>query len=351
MNAAEFDFELPGDLIAQVPEAVRDASRLMVFDRRTGDVTHRRFAELPEELAEGDLLVLNDTKVLPARLRGRKPTGGEVELLLLRRVEDRGAVPVWEALLSGGKSIRPGMEIAIRDDLAAVALAREADTWRIAFRSSNGAATAAIEAAGEMPLPPYIKRAAGDERAALDRERYQTVFARVPGAVAAPTAGLHFTPELLASLSMRGVEIAWITLHVGLGTFSPLRVTEVEAHRMHEEAFVVPEATAAAVTRTRARGGRIVAVGTTVARTLETRADDRGGVAPGSGRSSLFIYPGFRFRVVDALVTNFHLPRSTLLMLVCAFAGTAPVLEAYRRAVREGYRFFSYGDAMLVKTA
>ena len=202
-----------------------------------------------------------------------------------------------------------------------------------------------------MPLPPYIRREKGDPRCPLDRERYQTVYARAAGAVAAPTAGLHFTRELLDSLASRGIEKAFVTLHVGLGTFAPVRVIDVEDHRMHDEAFAIPAATTEAIQRTRSRGGRVVAVGTTVVRALEARADDRGGVAPGPGRSALFVYPGFRFRVVDALVTNFHLPQSTLLMLVCAFAGTAPVLAAYREAVRERYRFFSYGDAMFVRSA
>jgi len=262
--------------------------------------------------------------------------------------EDSGA-PVWRALVSGSKSVRPGLEIAVAPGFAVVPLAREAEVWRVKLVIASGDPMEAIEAAGEMPLPPYIHRKDGDPRTRLDRTRYQTVYARVPGAVAAPTAGLHFTPELLDVLASRGVETAFVTLHVGLGTFSPLRVTEVASHRMHDEAFAIPETTADAIARTRARGGRVIAVGTTVARTLETSAGDDGSVVSGSGRSALFVYPGFRFRVVDALVTNFHLPQSTLLMLVCAFAGTAAVLAAYRLAVAEGYRFFSYGDAMFVR--
>jgi len=351
MKVADFDFALPLERIAQEPAATRDGSRLMVLDRVTGAVTHRRFADLPDELGEGDLLVLNDTKVLPVRLRGTKPTGGRVEVLLLEPAGEEGGAPVWRALVSGSKSIRPGIEIAVAPGLGVVPLAREADVWRVKMVLEQGDLLASIEAAGEMPLPPYIHREEGDPRTPLDRKRYQTVYARVPGAVAAPTAGLHFTPELLAGLVSRGVETAFLTLHVGLGTFSPVRVTEVAAHRMHDESFVIPEATADAVLKTRARGGRVVAVGTTVARALEARANDRGGVVPGSGRSALFVYPGFPFRVVDALVTNFHLPQSTLLMLVCAFAGTGAVLAAYRLAVKEGYRFFSYGDAMFVRTA
>jgi len=348
MNVAEFDFELPAERIAQEPSVRRDGSRLMVVTRGTGRVTHRRFAELPDELAAGDLLVLNDTKVLPARLRGKKPTGGEVEVFLVEPVGEEGGAPVWSALLAGGKSVRPGTTLSLRGGMTAVVAGRDGDVWRVKLVHDGLTTMEAIDAAGEVPLPPYIRRDAGDPRLALDRERYQTVFARVPGAVAAPTAGLHFTPELLALLTARGVEIAFVTLHVGLGTFSPVRVTEVEAHRMHAETYAIPDATSGAIDRARRRGGRVVAVGTTVARTLETSADDRGGVLSGSGRSALFIYPGFRFRAVDALLTNFHLPQSTLLMLVCAFGGTEHVLAAYRIAVREGYRFYSYGDAMLV---
>jgi S-adenosylmethionine:tRNA ribosyltransferase-isomerase len=345
VKVAEFDFELPLDRIAQEPAATRDASRLMVLDRGTGAVAHRRFAELPDELTAGDLLVFNDTRVLPARLRGTKPTGGRVEILL---VEPDGGARVWRALLTGSKSIRAGMEIGVTQGLTVVPLARDGDVWRVELLVKDGEPYAAIEAAGDVPLPPYIRRDENDARGALDRERYQTIYARVSGAVAAPTAGLHFTQDVLRTLASRGVETAFVTLHVGLGTFAPVRVDDVEAHRMHDEAFEIPRATAEAVLRTRARGGRVVAVGTTVVRTLESRADDRG-VTPGSGRSGLFVYPGFRFRIVDALVTNFHLPRSTLLMLVCAFAGTESVLAAYRLAVKENYRFFSYGDAMFVR--
>jgi S-adenosylmethionine:tRNA ribosyltransferase-isomerase len=323
----------------------------MVLDRGTGAVAHRIFADLPDELRAGDLLVLNDTKVIPVRLRGTKPTGGHVEVVLLEPAGEPGAEPCWRALVSGGKSIRPGIAIAVSPELTVVPLVREADLWRVQLVHQAGDDLAAIEAAGEMPLPPYIRRDVDDPRARLDRERYQTVYARAPGAVAAPTAGLHFTPQLLASLASRGVEIAFVTLHVGLGTFAPVRVTEVAAHAMHDEAFAIPEATAGAIVATRARSGRVVAVGTTVARVLETRANDLRGVEPGDGRSALFVYPGFEFRVVDALVTNFHLPRSTLLMLVCAFAGMDSVLNAYRLAVKEGYRFFSYGDAMFVRSA
>jgi S-adenosylmethionine:tRNA ribosyltransferase-isomerase len=351
MKVADFDFDLPPDRIAQEPAGIRDASRLMVVDRTTGGVVHRRFADLPDELRAGDLLVLNDTKVLPVRLRGRKPTGGRVEILLIEPAGEGGGAPIWRALVSGSRSVREGLEIEVAPGFRVVLVSREDDVWRVRLECPRGDAMTLLEAVGEMPLPPYIRRQEGDPRARLDRERYQTVYARVPGAVAAPTAGLHFTPELLARVAQLGVDTAFVTLHVGLGTFLPARVDLIENHRMHEEAYVVPSATAESVARTRARGGRVVAVGTTVARVLESSADDRGTCASGSGRSSLFIYPGFRFRVVDALVTNFHLPRSTLLMLVCAFASTEAILAAYRVAVREGYRFFSYGDAMFVRSA
>ena len=347
MKVADFDYDLPPALIAQQPAAQRDASRLLVLDRDTGRVTHRAFGEIGEELRPGDLLVVNDTRVLAARLHARKPTGGRVEVLL---VEPVSGDAVWRALLSGSRSLRPGMRLHVTDRLEIHLLERDGDVWRLALRSEAGDPEALALSAGAMPLPPYIVRTDHDPRAALDRERYQTVYARAPGAVAAPTAGLHFTPALLEALKARGVEVASLTLHVGPGTFLPVRSDEVESHRLHEESYALPPATVEAVRRTRARGGRIVAVGTTSARTLEAAATG-GDLAAGAGRTSLFIYPGHRFRVVDALVTNFHLPRSTLLMLVCALAGTASTLAAYREAVREGYRFYSYGDAMLVRGA
>jgi S-adenosylmethionine:tRNA ribosyltransferase-isomerase len=351
MKVADFDFELPPDRIAQEPAERRDASKLMVLDRGTGAVAHRRFADLPDELRAGDLLVLNDTKVLKARLRGTKPTGGRVEILLVEPLVRDGGATIWRALLTGSKSIRPGVPIAVTPRLKVVPLARDGDVWRIELVAEDDDPWDAIEAAGEMPLPPYIRRDPQDRRSALDRERYQTVYARAGGAIAAPTAGLHFTRELLEILASRGIETAFVTLHVGYGTFAPVRATDVEAHRMHDEAFAIPDAAAEAVRNARARGGRVVAVGTTVLRALESCPDNRGGIAAGSGRSALFVYPGFRFRVVDALVTNFHLPQSTLLMLVCAFAGTDAALGAYRIAVSEGYRFYSYGDAMFVRGA
>ena len=348
MKVAAFDYELPPERIAQEPAARRDASRLLVLDRDTGRILHRSFPDLLDELRPADLLVLNDTEVLPARLVGEKPTGGRVEVLLVEPLDPGAAPTVWRALVDGSKSLRPGTRLRFRGGIEAVARAREGDTWCVELIQGP---RAAMDAAGEMPLPPYVRRERDDPRRALDRERYQTVYAKAPGASAAPTAGLHFTEELLARLGERGVATACLTLHVGLGTFLPVREDEVEAHVMHEEAFAIPPEAASAIADCRARGGRVVAVGTTVTRVLETVAAEPGGIRATRGRTRLFIYPGFRFRAVDALVTNFHLPRSTLLMLVCAFAGREPVLAAYAEALREGYRFASYGDAMFVRAA
>jgi S-adenosylmethionine:tRNA ribosyltransferase-isomerase len=351
LNVADFDFELPESSIAQEPARRRGDSRLLVLDRTTGAVAHRRFTDLAAELAPGDLLVLNDTKVIPARLRGAKPSGGRVEMLLVEPVGNEEGAPTWRALLGGARTITPGMTLTFPDGLSVVAVAREGESWRVRLVHERGDPMGAIASSGEVPLPPYIRRAEADPRAASDRERYQTVYARAPGAVAAPTAGLHFTTEHLEALRAAGVRSCTLTLHVGLGTFLPVRVERVEDHVMHEEAYTLPDAASDAIASTRRSGRRVVAVGTTVARVLESCAEAGGRVRPGAGRSSLFIYPGFRFSVVDALVTNFHLPRSTLLMMVCAFAGTGAVLRAYRDAVREGYRFYSYGDAMLLRSA
>ncbi len=350
MNVSDFDYALPQELIAQRPADRRDASRLLVLDRDTGAVEHRTFGELPQLLAPGDALVLNDTRVLRARLFARKPTGGRAELLLIERTgaDERG--PRWKALVSASRPPRPGAVLAAAGGLGVQILGYEGDSCEVRLLDPEGRADEKLEAAGRMPLPPYIRRGPEDPLEALDRERYQTVYARRPGAVAAPTAGLHFTEELLAEIASRGIAIAYLTLHVGTGTFLPVRVERVEDHRMHEEAYELPPDTADTVAATRRRGGRVVAVGTTVTRALEACASERGLVRPGSGRCDLFIYPGFRFRVVDALVTNFHLPRSTLLMLVAAFAGRERVLAAYRQAIERGYRFYSYGDAMLVRS-
>ena len=336
MQRSDFHYDLPAELIAQVPLAERRASRLLVLDGATGDTQDRLFADLPSLLRAGDLLVFNDTRVLPARVIGRKPTGGRVELLLERLLGPRSAL----VHLQASHKPAPGTYVELPAGAKARVGARRAELTEIELDRD---VVPFLEAHGETPLPPYIARTAD----AADRERYQTVFARTPGAVAAPTAGLHFDPAMLEALAARGVERAFLTLHVGAGTFAPVRTERIEDHQLHAEWLEVSADTCAAVERCRARGGRVVAVGTTSVRALETAA--RGGkLAPVSGDSRLYIYPGFEFRVVDAMVTNFHLPESSLLMLVAAFAGREHTLAAYRHAVAQRYRFFSYGDAMLV---
>ncbi len=345
MRVDDFDFELPEGQIAQAPLPERDASRLLVLPRAGGAPEHGAFRSLPERLAEGDLLVVNDARVIPARLRGHKrDTGGRVELLLMEQLDRH----TWLAMGRASKGLHPGTALELTG-LAAEIVADEGDgVRRVRFEAPAEDLLPLLEAgAGQMPLPPYIHRDTGPAPVD-DRERYQTIFADRPGAVAAPTAGLHFTPRVLEALAARGVETARITLHVGPGTFLPVRVDDVDDHVMHQERFEVSEAAAEAVARTRARGGRVVAVGTTSLRTLEAAADGAGGLKPGPGRTDLFVKPGYAFRTVDGLVTNFHLPRSTLLMLVCALGGTERVLAAYREAVARGYRFYSYGDAMLI---
>ena len=344
MHVTEFDFELPTSSIATTPMEPRDRSRLCVVDRHSGTQTHAVFADLPGFLRAGDLLVRNDTRVRPWRLCGRRATGGRVECLILELRGDQG-----EGFVKPSKKLAPGDEVAMEEGAITLCL-RESlggGRWRFSLRADGGDVNAALEVHGRAPLPPYIERT-GNEDKAVDRERYQTVFARVPGAVAAPTAGLHFTEAVFANLRERGVEIASVTLHVGEGTFAPLRSDVVEEHRMHAEDYELPEATAQAIAATRARGGRIVAVGTTSCRTLETCANDDGTVTAGRGSSALYLYPGRPFRVVDALLTNFHLPKSTLLMLVAAFVGRERILAVYRDAIARGYRFYSDGDAMLL---
>lgn len=345
-RASDFDYELPPDRVARVPAARRDDSRLLVLDRASGAIHHETFRSLPDRLAPGDLLVLNDTKVVPRRLVGRRSTGGAVEALLVSPASEGG----WRAFLRARKGLRGGEEIEFEGGaLRARTLARIGPgEYRLEFPDS-GNLDARLRECGRAPLPPYVRRPRGeDPLRSFDLERYQTVYARKPGAIAAPTAGLHFTPELLALLEGRGVRIARLTLHVGPGTFRPVRGDDLGAHTIEPEWYQIGEEVAAAVRETRARGGRVVAVGTTSVRALETVSGEDGTVRPGEGWTDLFIRPPFRFRVVDALVTNFHLPRSTLLMLVCAFAGRERVLEAYREAVERGYRFYSYGDAMLL---
>ena len=343
MRIEDFDYHLPEEAIAQEPLAERDASRLLVLDRRQAPLRHQVFRDLPDILQAGDLLVVNRTRVFPARLLGRRLTGGEAEVLLVRRL----AGDAWEALVRPGRRLRPGDRIAIADGVS-VCIESEAvaedGRRRIRVLAEGVDADVALERLGHVPLPPYIRRPDRPE----DRVRYQTTYACEPGSVAAPTAGLHFTPALLARLEARGVERAELLLHVGPGTFKPVTVDDVRQHRVAPEPFLVPSDAAEAIGRARSRGGRVVAVGTTTARALETVARDGGHVTSGAGETDLVIVPGFRFRVVDALVTNFHLPRSSLLLLVSALAGRERVLAAYREALQAGYRFFSYGDAMLI---
>jgi S-adenosylmethionine:tRNA ribosyltransferase-isomerase len=336
MLRADFHYELPDELIARHPAARRSDSRLLHLDGGTGAVTDRRFADLPSMLRAGDLMVFNDTRVVPARLYGRKDSGGRVEILLERVLGGAGAL----VQMRSSKPPAAGSTIRLDGGGNVRVTGRSEDFWVLEFDEDPGVV---FERQGEMPLPPYLRRAVEDS----DSERYQTVYAREPGAVAAPTAGLHFDAELLADCERAGVASAQVTLHVGAGTFQPVRVDDLGLHRMHAERVVVPAATCEAVAACRARGGRVVAIGTTAVRALESAAAD-GALAPSACDTRLFITPGFRFRVVDALVTNFHLPESTLLMLVCAFAGRKNVLGAYRHAVAAGYRFFSYGDAMFV---
>jgi S-adenosylmethionine:tRNA ribosyltransferase-isomerase len=334
-----FDYELPAALVAQAPAEPRDSARLLLVGEALGEALVR---DLPELLRPGDLLVLNDTRVLPTRFFGRR---GEVPVELTL-VEPEGE-DAWWALARPGKRLRPGNRVRLAPGFSATVAGKDGEgRVRLSFALAGEELRAAIRAAGSMPLPPYIRRPRGGE--AADREAYQTLFARREGSVAAPTAALHFTPDLMNRLAARGVRHAFVTLHVGLGTFAPVKAEDTDGHRMHEEWREVPEETAAAVTATRAAGGSVVAVGTTATRALESAAGEDGSVRPGAGRTSLFVTPGHRFRVVDRLLTNFHLPRSTLLMLVAAFAGLERTRAAYAHAVARGFRFFSYGDACLI---
>jgi S-adenosylmethionine:tRNA ribosyltransferase-isomerase len=352
---ADYDYPLPPGSIAQVPLTERDASRLLVLDRRSGGLTHHVYSELPELLRPGDLLVLNDTRVVPARLVGHKrATGGRAELLLVHPVdgtEVRRALGAttqgqrWLCLGQASKGLKPGAALDFPDGLhAVVEAALPEGELHVAF-SGAGTLAERLASAGQLPLPPYIERLTTSE----DSARYQTIYARVPGSVAAPTAGLHLTSRLLERLSGRGISTASVTLEIGPGTFLPVRSEDEGRHRMHPERFQISPTAATALLEARAEGRRVVAVGTTVVRTLEAAARSDGGLRAMEGETDLFLRPGAPFRVVDALLTNFHLPRSTLLMLVSAFAGREKVLAAYREAVERGYRFFSYGDAMLVE--
>lgn len=344
MNLSDFDYDLPLDLIAQEPAPERTRARLLVVERHDDRLAHHTFTDLLHLLPPDCLLVLNDTRVFPARLRGRKESRGNVEVLLLRRLAAEG--DTWQVLCKGGQNMRAGSHLWFAPELSAV--------WRDTPREGRGVLqflpqedlSLLLERLGEVPLPPYIKRLPGDR--SVDCERYQTVYARHSGAVAAPTAGLHFTTQLLTALRQRGIETVFVTLHVGAGTFQPIRVAQVEAHRMEEEEFAINSATAASINRAKSAGRKIIAVGTTTTRALESACTEDGQVQAGHRRTDLFIYPGYRLRMIDGLITNFHLPCSTLLLLIAAFAGRELVLRAYAEAVKQRYRFYSYGDAMLI---
>lgn len=339
MNKSDFDFYLPEELIAQTPLEKRDTSRLLHLDKQTGEIEHKHFYDIKQYLHEGDCLVLNDSRVLPARLIGARPTGGTVELVLLKDLGDNR----WECLSRPGRKTKPGQELVFGNgELTAVVEEVTLGGNRIVKFSYEGIFLEILERLGKMPLPPYIKEELQDS------ERYQTVYSKELGSAAAPTAGLHFTKELLAEIADMGVKICYVTLHVGLGTFRPVKEDEIENHEMHSEFCIIPEETAQTVTETKRNGGRIVCVGTTSCRTVESFANDDGSLPAASGWTDIFIYPGYKFKCLDALVTNFHLPESTLIMLVSALAGREHVLNAYKTAVEEKYRFFSFGDAMFI---
>ena len=341
MKTSDFNYELPPELIAQTPIQRRDASRLLVLDKNTGAWQHRHFYDLPEYLRPGDCLILNNSRVLPARLLGhRLPGGGACEVLLLI---DRGQ-KTWECLVRPGKRMRTGAKLSFGDgELTAEVVEELPGGNRLVRFDYEGIFLEVLEKLGKMPLPPYIKEELQDQ------ERYQTVYSRVNGSAAAPTAGLHFTQELLDRVTAMDVKIGYVTLHVGLGTFRPVKEDEIEGHEMHSEYCIIPQETADLINETRKNGGRVICVGTTSCRTIESWAAEDGTMTASAGWTDIFIYPGYRFKVMDALITNFHLPESTLIMLVSALAGREHILAAYREAVREKYRFFSFGDAMFIQ--
>ncbi len=344
LRLSNFDFDLPDELIAQEPPAQRDRSRLLSVDGRSGVLAHHQVSELPELLEPGDLLVANNSRVFPARLRGRTGTGASVELLLLQPMGSNR----WEVLARPAKRLRAGTEVVLGDGRLRGRVLGSSDQGRRAVEfTSREDFFEVVEQIGRTPLPPYIKRD-GDDLDEKDRERYQTVYARERGSIAAPTAGLHFTPELLGALEKRGIGFAELTLHVGYGTFQPIRTEIVEDHQMEVERYSIPEGTALGIERARAGGARVVAVGTTTVRALESAAEETGEVRAGPGATKLFIYPGFQFRVVETLLTNFHLPKSSLYLLLSAFGGVDLMKRAYREAIENRYRFYSYGDCMLV---
>ncbi len=339
MKTSDFDFDLPQELIAQTPLERRDASRLMALDKTTGEVRHLHFYDLPSLLRPGDCLVLNDSRVLPARLIGRRSGGGACEVLLLI---DRGE-KVWECLVRPGKKLRPGARVTFGDgELSAEIVGEVEGGNRLVRFDYEGIFLEVLERLGKMPLPPYIKAEL------RDNERYQTVYSKVTGSAAAPTAGLHFTKELLRQVAEMGVKVCYVTLHVGLGTFRPVKAEDIRDHQMHAEYCVIPQETADVINETKQNGGRVICVGTTSCRTVESWAAEDGTLKASAGWTDIFIYPGYRFKVLDALITNFHLPESTLIMLVSALAGREHVLAAYAEAVKERYRFFSFGDAMFI---
>ena len=341
MDVKDFDYELPEELIAQDPLKKRDDSRLMILNRETGEIRHSIFHEIIHELEPGDCLVVNNTRVIPARLYGvKKDTGAAIEVLLLKRKSDN----IWETLVKPGKKCRPGTVIDFGEGrLTGTVIDVVEEGNRLIEFSYEGIFEEVLDALGEMPLPPYITHKLED------KNRYQTVYAKYDGSAAAPTAGLHFTDELLQKIREKGIDIAEVTLHVGLGTFRPVKVDKIEEHHMHSEFYMISQEAADKINRAKASGHRVICVGTTSCRTVESAADENGHLAECSGWTEIFIYPGYRFKVLDALITNFHLPQSTLVMLVSALAGREHILNAYKEAVKEKYRFFSFGDAMLIE--
>ena len=340
MKTSDFYFDLPKELIAQDPLIDRSSSRLLKLNRQTGEVEHRHFTDILDYLKEGDLLVLNNTKVIPARLLGiKEETGANVEVFLLKRLSD----DTWETLVKPGKKLKPGTKVSFGDGLLKAEILETLDDGgRIVKFFFEGIFEEILDKLGEMPLPPYITHKL------QDKDRYQTVYAKYEGSVAAPTAGLHFTKELLDKVKGKGVDIAYVTLHVGLGTFRPVKAEEITDHVMHSESYIITEETANKINDTKKNGGRVICVGTTSVRTVESAALEDGTVPAKEGDTAIFIYPGYKFKVLDGLITNFHLPESTLVMLVSAFAGKDNVLNAYKEAVDEKYRFFSFGDAMMI---
>lgn len=339
MKVEDFDYHLPEELIAQQPVDTRDESRLMVLHKESGEVEHKHFQDIVEYFDDGDMLVLNNSKVIPARLYGKKiPTGTDIEVLLLTEKEN----DIWEVLVKPGRRVKKGVEISFADKLIGETLEYTEFGGRLMKFHYSGEFDEIIDELGELPLPPYITEKLEEP------DRYQTVYAKKRGSVAAPTAGLHFTPRLFDRLEKKGVEIAYLTLHVGLGTFRPVKVDDIEEHKMHSEYYELSEETAKKINQKKAAGKKIIAVGTTATRTLESIATEKGRIEAAKGWTDIFIYPGYEFKTIDALITNFHLPKSTLMMLISAFAGKSKVMYAYQRAVEEKYRFFSLGDAMLI---